>query len=257
MTNKTSITPEDLKQVVDLIVPLEKNGDVYDGYCPFCSNHNEPSFIYDPVKMKWNCHDCESYGYVIDLVQHYNKVSPQRAKDIIKEMVLLLHESTKITHSNSTSDPIPVKANNIQAEVEEETVAILSENNFSSSLIDEITGLVLTLRSTRGFLGMVLSSNNHNICSKIPEGMNTNIVTSALEFKNLVKNKIHETLNNYNVDPIEILLVGSEFKILLFEALIDGQSNFDLCLFIDNDTSPSMLQLHIRNALIRLRAKNN
>jgi len=249
MTVKYSITHDDLRQVIDLIVPLEKNGDIYDGYCPFCPTSHEPHFIYNAEKMAWRCNDCAAHGNVIDLVQKYNKVSKQDAKEIIKKTVILLHKNSE--QPTPTADTSPAKKDSIETDLVDETVEISEDDDISPSLIDEMTGMVMTLRNTKGYLGMVLSTDKRNICSRIPEGMNENIVSNALKFKDSVKDKIRETWNNYNLDPIEILLTDDEFKIYLFQTSIEKNSELNLCLFIDKDTTPSMFRLHIRNALMK------
>jgi len=255
MTIKYSITADDLRQVIDLIVPLEKNGDLYDGYCPFCPTSHEPHFIYNAEKMVWRCNDCEEHGNAIDLVQKYNKVSKQDAKEIIKKTVLLLHKNADHTTSTPTSEP--EKIDNIESEIVDETVDISEDDTISPSLIDELTGMVMTLRNTKGYLGMVLSTDKQNICSKMPEGMNESIVSNALKFKDSVKNKIQKTWNDYKLDPIEILLTDDGFKIYLFQTSIENNTDLNLCLFIDKDSTPSMFRLHIRNALMRFSTKDS
>lgn len=255
MVQKLSITPDDLKKVVEFIVPLEKSGDRYNGYCPFCSNKGEPRFIYNANKAEWRCYECKSNGNVIDLVQQYYKATKQEAKGIIKTTITYSHKNTNKKTSNSAVASIPENADTIRVCAEIETTDISEENDISSSLIDEMTGLVMTLRSIKGYLGMVLSSDNKNICSKIPEGMDENIISSIFKFNDFVKARLHKTWKEYSVDPIEILLAGNEFRILLVQTSVEERSNLKLCLFIDKDSTPSMFQLQIKKSLMRIRNK--
>lgn len=256
MVQKLKITQDDLQKVVEFIVPLKKNGDLHNGYCPFCSNTDEPRFIYKANKTEWRCYECKLYGDVFDLVQKYYKASRQEAEDIIKTTITSLDRHTKKNTLNSTVVSISEKTDSIQVHSEIETTDISEENGISSSLIDEMTGLVMMLRSLNGYLGMFLSLGDHNVCSKIPEGMDENIISTAFKFKDSVKANLQKTWKEYSVDPIEILLAGDDVKILLIENTVESQSSLKLCLFIDKNSAPSMFQLQIKNFLMRIKAKD-
>ena len=258
MVQKLKITQDDFQKVVDFIVPLKKNGDLQNGYCPFCSNTDEPRFIYKANKTEWRCYECKSYGNVIDLVQQYYKASEQEAKDIIKTTLASLYRNREEKTSNSADVSILQKDNGTQVYSELKTTDISEEDGFSSLLIDEMTGLVMTLRSINGYLGMVLSLGDYNVCSKIPEGMDEKTVTAAFKFKDSVKSNLHKAWKEYSIDPIEILMAGDgdDIKILLVQSSVEKQSSFNLCLFVDKNSASSMFQLQIRNFLMRIKTKD-
>lgn len=64
----------DIVKIIELFLPLKKQGQFYKANCPF---HNEktPSFIVNDNKGYWHCFGCNKGGDAIKFIQEYKKLS--------------------------------------------------------------------------------------------------------------------------------------------------------------------------------------
>jgi hypothetical protein len=86
--NEGSSDSNDIAEIIGNYTFLEKHGDIYKGYCPFCSSimdsvcdSGDERLVVRPELKEWHCFQCGAGGSAEDFVELYNTKVLHRSND--------------------------------------------------------------------------------------------------------------------------------------------------------------------------------
>ncbi len=128
-----SLTANDFISLIKIHVPIEKKGAFFSGYCPFCKDRGERSFLVYEHNKSWHCYACRQTGNSYDFIEKTEHLSSQNAIKFINVFINL---------DSQTKNAFIVRSLDITKKpVIKQKVVNVSELNISDIIKPQITKL--------------------------------------------------------------------------------------------------------------------
>lgn len=86
-----------------------KNGDYFEGYCPFQTDCLTNKFRIDPIKQFFWCPDCENCGDVISFLNLVENLTPYEALEKLEREHGRKKQDNSFRDANTTQDLSPLE----------------------------------------------------------------------------------------------------------------------------------------------------
>ncbi len=254
LEKKTLVLSEsNFLNVIQLHVPLEKNGSLLSGYCPLCYDEEE-SFLVYPSKQTWHCYACQQEGNINNFIEKTEHLSAENA---IKFIEAFIHEQPHIPPSattplksvtkNSQQDSISklAKTHNYQEKSSQQR----TPNSQNDDLIEQ---LLTRFHNCHGCQGIaIIDSTKHKLIgSSINDFSPQDIETLNVLFNQTLQNS-KNILGEFDVASqntmfrMKFSYKGSKKKLIWLPQL--SQYNYTILLLLDEDFLEKILLMKLKN----------
>ncbi len=238
------LSTEEFLSIINIHVPLEKNGALLTGYCPLCYDEEE-SFLVYPSKQHWHCYACQQEGDIYHFIEKTEHLSSSNAIKFIEVFIQEQpHLSANIPHKEP---PVPTE--------------LARQNKDMDKVIENPTlkHLLSKFHNCHGCQGIALidGSNDKIIGSSINDFTHLDMQSLHLFFSKTLNNsmKILGDFSQDNKDTLfrmEFSFQGKRKKLIWIPEL--SAYHYTILLLLDEDFLEKILLMKLKQYFNNLQA---